>query len=178
MAGVKVLVTTDGSNLSDKAIDTAIDLTKQLGGELIGMTSVVGEAPTGGFEAEDAAVRDRLAAISRKAAEKGVPCEVVAEHADAIWKGVLACAVRHDVSFIVMASRGLGSIGSAKPRRSCIRSTARSSSSANRRTRASSRLPEGRRSKGRRLLFVFHGSCRRSADARSSWRRPAPWRGT
>ena len=60
MAGVKVLVTTDGSNLSDKAIDTAIDLTKQLGGELIGMTSVVGEAPTGGFEAEDAAVRDRL----------------------------------------------------------------------------------------------------------------------
>lgn len=31
---------------------------------------------------------------------------------DAIWKGVLACAVRHDVSFIVMASRGLGSIGS------------------------------------------------------------------
>ena len=80
MAGVKVLVTTDGSNLSDKAIDTAIDLTKQLGGELIGMTSVVGE--------------------------------VVAEHADAIWKGVLACAVRHDVSFIVMASRGLGSIGS------------------------------------------------------------------
>ena len=106
MAGVKVLVTTDGSNLSDKAIDTAIDLTKQLGGELIGMTSVVGEAPTGGFEAEDAAVRDRLAA------EKGVPCEVVAEHADAIWKGVLACAVRHDVSFIVMASRGLGSIGS------------------------------------------------------------------
>ena len=105
MAGVKVLVTTDGSNLSDKAIDTAIDLTKQLGGELIGMTSVVGEAPTGGFEAEDAAVRDRLA-------EKGVPCEVVAEHADAIWKGVLACAVRHDVSFIVMASRGLGSIGS------------------------------------------------------------------
>ena len=116
MAGVKVLVTTDGSNLSDKAIDTAIELTKQLGGELIGMTSVgaspTTEVPTGGFEAEDAAVRDRLAAISRKAAEKGVPCEVVAEHADAIWKGVLACAVRHDVSFIVMASRGLGSIGS------------------------------------------------------------------
>ena len=42
MAGVKVLVTTDGSNLSDKAIDTAIELTKRLGGELIGMTSVVG----------------------------------------------------------------------------------------------------------------------------------------
>ena len=59
MAGVKVLVTTDGSNLSDKAIDTAIDLTKQLGGELIGMTSVVGEAPTGGFEAEATALKTK-----------------------------------------------------------------------------------------------------------------------
>ena len=58
------------------------------------------------------ACREASAAMDRKAAEKGVPCEVVAEHADAIWKGVLACAVRHDVSFIVMASRGLGSIGS------------------------------------------------------------------
>ena len=126
MAGVKVLVTTDGSNLSDKAIDTAIDLTKQLGGELIGMTSVVGEAPTGGFEAEDAAVRDRLAAISRKAAEKGVPCEVVAEHADAIWKGVLACAVRHDVCLHrdgQPRSRRPSVVpaGQRNPERSCIR---------------------------------------------------------
>lgn len=112
MTNVKVLVTTDGSNLSDKAIDTAIELVEQLHGELIGMTAVIGAPPVGGFEAEDTAVRDRLAIISRKAAEKGVPCEVVAEHADAVWKGVLACAVRHNVNFIVMASRGLGSIGS------------------------------------------------------------------
>lgn len=112
MTSVKVLVTTDGSNLSDKAIDTAIELVEQLHGELIGMTAVIGAPPVGGFEAEDTAVRDRLAIISRKAAEKGVPCEVVAEHADAVWKGVLACAVRHNVNFIVMASRGLGSIGS------------------------------------------------------------------
>ena len=112
MTNVKVLVTTDGSNLSDKAIDTAVELVEQLHGELIGMTAVVGAPPAGGFKAEDAVVRDRLAIISRKAAEKGVPCEVVAEHADAVWKGILACAVRHDVNFIVMASRGLGSIGS------------------------------------------------------------------
>ena len=112
MTGVKVLVTTDGSNLSDKAIETAVELTAQLGGELIGMTAVVAPPTEGGFDAEDAAVRDRLAAISRKAEEKGVKCEVVAEHADAVWKGVLECASRYDVAFIVMASRGLGSIGS------------------------------------------------------------------
>ena len=112
MTGVKVLVTTDGSNLSDKAIETAVELTAQLGGELIGMTSVVGPTPAGGFDAEDAAVRDRLATISRKAEETGVKCEVVAEHTDAGWEGVLECAARNDVAFIVMASRGLGSIGS------------------------------------------------------------------
>lgn len=112
MNGVKILVTTDGSNLSDKAIDTAVELAQQLDGELIGMTAVVGAAPEGGFTAEDAAVRDRLAAVSRKAEEKGVKCEVIAEHSDAIWKGVLECAARVDATYIVMASRGLGSIGS------------------------------------------------------------------
>ncbi len=112
MRVVKVMVTTDGSNLSEKAIDTAVELATQLGAELLGMTTVVGPAPTGGFEHEDAAVRDRLNAISRKATEKGLKCELIAEHADAIWKGVLECASRNDVSFIVMASRGLGSIGS------------------------------------------------------------------
>ena len=112
MNGVKILVTTDGSNLSDKAIDTAVELAQQLDGELIGMTAVVGAAPEGGFAAEDAAVRDRLAAVSRKAEEKGVKCEVIAEHSDAIWKGVLECAARVVATYIVMASRGLGSIGS------------------------------------------------------------------
>ena len=32
MSAVKILVTTDGSNLSDKAVDTAIELAEQVGG--------------------------------------------------------------------------------------------------------------------------------------------------
>ena len=32
MSAVKILVTTDGSNLSDKAVDTAIGLAEQVGG--------------------------------------------------------------------------------------------------------------------------------------------------
>ena len=108
---VKVLVTTDGSNLSDKAVESAVALSKALGA-LIGVTAVPAPPPAAGFQAEDEAVRDRLAAISRKAEEAGVECEVVAEHPDAVWKAILECADRHDVSYIVMASRGLGSIGS------------------------------------------------------------------
>ena len=74
MSDVKVLVTTDGSNLSEQAVDTAVKLAKALGG--------------------------------------CVECEIVAEHAGTVWEGILECAHRLDVDYIVMASRGLGSFGS------------------------------------------------------------------
>lgn len=112
MSNIKVLVTTDGSNLSDKAVETAIELTRRFEGSLVAVTAVLAPPPATGFEGEDQAVRERLEAISSKAAEKGVPCEVVAEHCSHIWEGILECAARHDVDYIVMASRGLGSIGS------------------------------------------------------------------
>ena len=41
MSAVKILVTTDGSNLSDKAVDTAIGLAEQVGGSVVGMTAVL-----------------------------------------------------------------------------------------------------------------------------------------
>ena len=51
MSAVKILVTTDGSNLSDKAVDTAIELAEQVGGSVVGMTVVLSAAPAGGFTA-------------------------------------------------------------------------------------------------------------------------------
>ena len=87
MSAVKILVTTDGSNLSDKAVDTAIGLAEQVGGSVVGMTAVLTPAPAGGFEDEDPVVKERLEAISRKAAEAEVPCEVIAEHAETVAQG-------------------------------------------------------------------------------------------
>ena len=72
MSDVKVLVTTDGSNLSEQAVDTAVKLAKALGGSLVGVTVVVAPPPAGGFECEDPAVRERLTKISDKAREGGV----------------------------------------------------------------------------------------------------------
>ena len=103
MSAVKILVTTDGSNLSDKAVDTAIELAEQVGGSVVGMA--------GGFTEEEPIVKERLEAISHKAAEKQVPCEVVVEHAETVSQGVLACAARVNATYIVMASRGLGTFG-------------------------------------------------------------------
>lgn len=111
MSAVKILVTTDGSNLSDKAVDTAIELAEQLGGSVVGMTAVLTPAPEGGFADEEQPVKDRLEAIARKAAAKSVPCEIVAEHAETVSQGVLACAARCNATYIVMASRGLGTFG-------------------------------------------------------------------
>lgn len=112
MSDVKVLVTTDGSNLSEQAVDTAVKLAKALGGSVVGVTVVIAPPPAGGFECEDPAVRERLNKISEKAREGGVECEIVAEHAGTVWEGILECARRLDVDYIVMASRGLGSFGS------------------------------------------------------------------
>jgi len=109
MSAVKILVTTDGSNLSDKAVDTAIELAEQVGGSVVGMTVVLSAAP--GFTEEEPIVKERLEAISHKAAEKQVPCEVVVEHAETVSQGVLACAARVNATYIVMASRGLGTFG-------------------------------------------------------------------
>ena len=69
MSAVKILVTTDGSNLSDKAVDTAIELAEQVGGSVVGMTVVLSAAPAGGFTEEEPIVKERLEAISHKAAE-------------------------------------------------------------------------------------------------------------
>ncbi|MDO5530452.1 universal stress protein [Sutterella sp.] len=111
MSAIKILVTTDGSNLSDKAVETAIGLAEQVGGSVVGMTAVVTSAPACDLADEDEAVRDRLESIGRRAAEAGVPCELVAEHAETVSGGVLACAARVEASYIVMASRGLGTFG-------------------------------------------------------------------
>ena len=70
MSAVKILVTTDGSNLSDKAVDTAIELAEQVGGSVVGMTVVLSAAPAGGFTEEEPIVKERLEAISHKAAVK------------------------------------------------------------------------------------------------------------
>ena len=45
MDAVKILVTTDGSNLSDKAVETAIELARQFDGTVIGMTAVLAPPP-------------------------------------------------------------------------------------------------------------------------------------
>lgn len=106
-------VCTDGSSLSEKGVDTAVELARSLGLPLVGMTSVPGNPKVvNTLDLEDESVRKRLNYVKQAAEEAGVQCQLVAEHCSAPWEGILAVAQRYDARFIVMASRGLGSLGS------------------------------------------------------------------
>ena len=107
-----IQVCTDGSRLSEKAVDEAVALAKAFGLPLVGMTAVVSKGGRGAAAAEDPEVKARLAAVAEKARAAGVECELVAESCQAPYIGILGVAQDHEARFIVMASRGLGSLGS------------------------------------------------------------------
>ena len=107
-----VQVCTDGSDLSHKGIESAVEIAKALGLPVLGMTAAVGKPQTGGLEAEDKDVQERLLAVKRLAEAAEVPFELVAEHTTEVAQAILDVADRHEARFIVMASRGLGTLGS------------------------------------------------------------------
>ena len=107
-----VQVCTDGSDLSHKGIESAVEIAKALKLPVLGMTAVVGKPQVGGLEAEDKDVQERLLAVKRLAEAAEVPFELVAEHTTEVAQAILDVADRHEARFIVMASRGLGTLGS------------------------------------------------------------------
>lgn len=108
-----VQVCTDGSDLSHKGIESAVEIAKALKLPVLGMTAVLGKPNTvAGLEHESKDVQERLAAVKNLAEAAEVPYELVAEHCTEVAEGILAVADRHEARFIVMASRGLGTLGS------------------------------------------------------------------
>ena len=109
---MKVLVCTDGSELSEKAIEAAVGVASPLKAELIGMTAVKGPEPADGLAGESADVQKRLGVIYEAAKADQLPCRVMAIHGEAPWQCIIKLAKDEDVDYVVMASRGMGSIGS------------------------------------------------------------------
>jgi len=104
---MKVLICTDGSSLSEKAIETAIAVAKPLNAELIGIT-VIAEAA---HKSAPETVK-RLKQLEDMMQEAGLKCTVRPVVAQAPWVGITETAKEEAVDFVVMASRGMGSIGS------------------------------------------------------------------
>ncbi len=116
----KILVATDGSPLSKKAVTSAIDLAALAGAELVAL-KVIPRYPQSYFEgglalqaAEINRVEQQWAdaaqaivdAVQKTAMAKGVKTKAITVKSDLVSDAVIATAKKHKCDLIVMASHG------------------------------------------------------------------------
>ena len=116
----RILVATDGSELSGKAVDHAIALAKVHGAELVAL-KVVARYPMTYFEGGMAVQAGEIAriekqwadnaqavvdAVKKTAMAKGVKTKAITAKSDLISEAVIAAAKKHKCDLIVMASHG------------------------------------------------------------------------
>lgn len=113
----RILVVTDGSELSARAATTAVELAQALGIELVAFTALPvypysGIGESSGVAAGDHQARagaeasDRLARVQRVAADAGVACHTSMLEDGEPYRAIITAADKHDCGLIVMASHG------------------------------------------------------------------------
>lgn len=115
-----ILVATDGSELSRKAVDAAIELAASLAAELL-ILHVVPRYPTSYFEGAVPMEAEELMRVERQWAERGralvdeeaaraekagVTARATVMHSDQVAESILAAAHKHRCGLVVMASHG------------------------------------------------------------------------
>ena len=116
----RILVATDGSTLSKKAVASAISLAQLCGAELVAL-KVVPRYPMSYFEggmalqaAEVSRIETQWAdggqaivdAVKKAALAKGVAVKAVTAKSDLVAEAIIAAAKKHKCDLIVMASHG------------------------------------------------------------------------
>jgi nucleotide-binding universal stress UspA family protein len=116
----RILVATDGSNLSKKAVASAIQLAATCGAELVAV-KVVPRYPQAYFEgsiplsAEEIgrvekqwteSAQAQLAVIAQTAKAKSLTLKAVVVKSDVVSEAIIAAAKKHKADLIVMASHG------------------------------------------------------------------------
>jgi len=116
----RILVPTDGSALSKKAIKSAVELAATLDAEVVAL-NVVPRYPTSYFEGgisvspnEVARVEKQWAdqgqaladEVSRAAEKAGVTAKAVTVRSDLVAEAILSAARKHKCDLVVMASHG------------------------------------------------------------------------
>jgi nucleotide-binding universal stress UspA family protein len=113
----RILVPTDGSELSDKAIVAAVDLARTLKASVVGMTTLEPYSYSNlseyrpetldDYEARmDRAGAERLGRITDAASQAGVPVETVAVKSFSPYEAIIDTAKGHHCDLIIMASHG------------------------------------------------------------------------
>ncbi len=113
----KILIPTDGSELSLRAVRGAVDMASRLGAKLVGITVIepYAYASLSEYRPEtiadyeqraDAVARDRLAVVSRIAAEKNVTLETTVVRSFSPFESIIEAVGRYGCDAIFMASHG------------------------------------------------------------------------
>jgi nucleotide-binding universal stress UspA family protein len=121
----KILVATDGSPLSQKAVDCAIDMARAHGAELLAV-NVVPRYPTSFFEGAAHLSAEEVGAVERRWAQRaqglledvverarasGVEAKTATPIDDFVAQALIHVAKKHRCDLIVMASHGRKGIG-------------------------------------------------------------------
>ncbi len=113
----RILVPTDGSDLTVKAVNTAIGLARIHGAQLYTLSvkepfpySAVSEMqptpPQEFFDAQERIAQDRVRAVVSVATQSDVPCEAVTLEALHPWEAIIDHANNRQCDLIVMSSHG------------------------------------------------------------------------
>jgi len=116
----RILVATDGSDLSRTAVQSAIELAAAIGAELVALY-VVPRYPVSYFEGGITISVDDIARaekqwsdkgqavvdeVQRQAEAQGVKATAVVKQSDLVAESIMAAAAKHDCDLVVMASHG------------------------------------------------------------------------
>jgi len=116
----RILVPTDGSTLSKKAVRSALDLASSVGAEVVAL-NVVPRYPTSFFEGGVGLAASEVARVEKqwsdygqaladevgKAADKaGVKARAITVRSDLVAEAILAAARKNKCDLVVMASHG------------------------------------------------------------------------
>jgi nucleotide-binding universal stress UspA family protein len=113
----RIIVPTDGSDITSSAISTAVALAKVHGAKLYAISvkepfpySAVSEMqptpPQEFFDAQERIAQSRLKSVLAAAEAGGVPCEAHSIEALHAWEAIIEHAKRVDGDLVVMASHG------------------------------------------------------------------------
>ena len=118
----RILVPTDGSDITVKAVDRAIELARLTGASIESVASkdpfpysAVSEiqpiAPQEFYDAQERISQQRLKAVADACEQAGIPCRTTAVEALHPWEAIVDHAKKTDCDLIVMASHGRRGMG-------------------------------------------------------------------
>ena len=113
----RILVPTDGSDITTKAVSTAVELARLTGGEVVGLAvkepfpyTAISEmqpvAPQEFYDAQDRIAVKHLQIVKDACAAAGVPCSALVQESVVPWEAIVQQCSEKGCDLVVMASHG------------------------------------------------------------------------